>query len=322
MAGTKPCFLILKDSTNFVEEARALESQGVLVRQRVPPFILITDVPETLNLAILASLKEHHFGPVAIETLEALGPAAVAAALKWNRSLLNRPPRPDLGSQSALRSLSAQRSLPAPDDFQAREENGVLQCQWKPTAGAILYRVQASLDNDFSKPYCDTRTNHPWVALPLPQTDKSATVWIRVQGVDYPEQNQEELYGPWAHAALNAVTALPIDESLPTLMLTSPVNKFKSEGSNVVLEWKDGPDGPVRLQISTSDRFETTVVDQMAAGGEFVCPAPTLKVGQKYFWRARTYGPRQSPWSKARRFEIGEPHHAQRDMFVNPEAPR
>ena len=323
-AGTS-AFLIYDAGVDILREAVGLEQVGARVRQRVPPQILVVDLPDSLKANQISGARSVYTTPISLTTLEAYGPLAIAAGIQWNRNAL-RNPKTSGQSVGAIRTLVSQKSLPAtPPPTLAADGIAGLRLSWETLEGAPLYEIELALDAGFAQKYCVTRSHRPAAELPLPEGNGMKTVYARVRGVDsieIEEGTREDVFGAWSHAASLTVAATPAGNSATVPLLTSPLADFVSEGFTLILEWTTGTSQQVRVQVARSDNFQSPLYDALLSGNEYVVPSPGLSVGDTLYWRVKAWGTQKSDWSQVRSLRIGAPHNTHTDVFVNPEAPQ
>jgi hypothetical protein len=323
-AGTA-AFLIFHDGIDISGEAGRLEQNGARVRQRIPPNILVVDLPTTIVPNKIPGTKTAFTTAIALKTLEPYGPVAVAAGMQWNRSAL-RSAHATGQSLGAMRVLVSQKSLPAPAaPTIALLGAAGIRAEWPAIDGAIYYEVEVALNGSFNQPFCVTRTNRPSADLPLPEGNGPKTVFARVRGVDAIDAEngtKEEVMGAWSRTGSLGVTATPIDTSLNVPALTSPNPDYNSAGFTLILEWTGNTAPDARIQIARTTNFQTALIDAVVANAEYVVPSPGLKVGDTLYWRVKAWGPQKSEWTPSRSIRIGSPRNEHIDMFVNPEAPQ
>ncbi len=321
-----PFFLILNDGTDIVDEAAHLAQKGVRIHHQVPPQILIANFPDSVNPKTMASVKFFTTSAVSLDTLQPLGPLAVAAGTQWNRQLLADSKR--VGSQAtagAIRSLVARQSLPSPQGVLCERNGHTLHVSWTGLSGALFYEVESASDETFSNRISFDQTSQPTADLPAPIQANPSTVFVRVRAVDVVTTetgSRENVYGAFSRTATVSVPASISETTSPAPLLTSPLSNFESRGFNLILEWQANASTPVRIQVARSSDFGRTIVDAISATGEFVCPSPDLRVGDKLYWRAQFWGDQKSDWSEIRTINVNAPENSKTDVFVNPEAPR
>src|SRR5688500_17120387 len=86
-AASRSHFLIFPAGADIRTETRRLESLGARVRQRVPPRILVAELPDSVPITAL-SIDRGFTGPIDLALLDVHGTLAVAVGVQWNRRLL------------------------------------------------------------------------------------------------------------------------------------------------------------------------------------------------------------------------------------------
>lgn len=316
-AADVPAFLILRDGGSYADQVQAIQRAGARIRHRVPPRILIVDLPSGLRASSLPNVDSAYGSAVPVSILEAHGPTSVAAGLQWNRRLLTTAQTSNLASMGSLRQLVADRSLSAPGGLRATTADGRLICDWEGVDGAIFYELQASNSPYFDGTVVRTRVVRTQVEIVSPGTP----AYIRVRAMDPGGAGtDDDVNGRWSdQIQLAPASASAESGSAPTL--TSPANGLETEGFTLILEWTP-TQGPARVQVSRNAGFTDIVFDEVAGGGEYACPGPALRVGDNLYWRVQSLDGHRSPWSSSREARIGEPRSRDIDAFVNPEAPR
>lgn len=321
VVAASPVFLILNDGVDATDLAESLEYQGARVRQRIPPNILVGDLPDNLKPRTIQGVKSAYSGVVPISILEPMGITAVAAGTEWNRTMLRASKAAGVSAFGTMRSQVAQKSLPGPKSMTITNLPPVVRASWDGIDSALYYEVEMALDAGFNNRVALTQTNRSEVELPAPVGTGALPVYLRVRGADRVEG--EELFGSYSTPTSASVSAVIDNGTLPAPTLSSPVPNHTTEGFTMILEWNAGVAANSRVQVSKQENFSTTLVDQMAAGGTFVVPSQGLKVGDVIFWRVKSWGISTSGWSEVRKITIGEPHFSTAShAFENPEAPK
>jgi hypothetical protein len=314
-----PAFLILKDGVNFSDIVRSIELTGTRVRHGVPPRVVIVDLPKGTKPLSLPGVLSFYTSVVPVAELEPQGPAAVAAGLQWNRKQLSAARQAGPSAMGSMRVLVADRSLDAPVNVRLTAGTGRFTCEWNGVDGATYYEVQASASENFDSLAVKTNSVRTRVDLAAPE---SSDIYVRVRGIDPGDATatDDDVHGQWSQTVrLGGVTPLAAGGTNPTL--TSPANQLETEGFTLILEWT--PDsGPARVQMARDAGFQDTVFDEMASDGEYACPGPALRTGDRLYWRVQSMNGARSGWSSAREVRIGVPKSHLLDGFVNPEAPR
>lgn len=145
---------------------------------------------------------------------------------------------------------------------------------WAPIAGAVQYRVQLSLANDFSTILHDRTISKPEIALPMSCADQ--TVFMRVKGVD-----ASGLQGKEA-----VVTLIVKARPLPTVPVISSV-VANEEAIDII--WRKGSDTEhYQLQLSRDKEFKEILIDE-----NFTSTSAKLPKGDKkgnFYIRMRGVG--------------------------------
>lgn len=318
-----PAFLILKDGLDITDASAQIESMGGRIRQQVPPQIVVADLPDGINTSDLTSVKNVYFTSVQISMLEPLGSLATAAGMQWNRKVLNQARSAGASSFSAMKSMVASQSMPAPTGIVLTPAADTLGCYWNAVGNAFYYDVVLAKDDQFLNIVAHNRTPRTDTVFALPEGTGSSPLYFRVRAVDRPEGEKnttDVVFGAWGQASLPSVTLTLADTSRAVPVLTSPLNASESKGFTVILEWNTSDD--TRIQVSKFGDFSDTVVDAIVDGGSFICPSPAMQVGDRLFWRVRSWANRKSGWSVSHTVTVGEPHNEHADVFINPEAPK
>jgi hypothetical protein len=319
-----PAFLIFSEGADGSKITSFLETGGAHVRARIPPQILIADLPPTFNPSSIPSIKTVYRNLIPLSALQPYGLMAVAAGMEWNQQIIHLSSTQGAQSYGAMRAMAAQKNLSAPQNFHAVTQDQTFHCSWTPVLGALFYQLQASFDAGFSKIELQTKTIHPEVQLSFPLVESTQPLYLRVRAADRPnsEKADEDIYGAWAMASLGMSIPLTIDNSMPAPLVTSPVTNFESQGFNIILEWSVKNGIKSRVQISKANNFKETVVDEVVPSALYVCPSSALHLGDSLYWRVQAIERSSSPWSDARHFIVGSPRHVDSDALINPEAPK
>ncbi len=315
-----PAFLILQDGS-FFDQARALENVGARIHQRIPPHILIVDLPDGTKTSSLPGVRASYLSAVPVASLEPQGPTAVAAAIQWNRRMLTQTRTVNgISSMGAMRQLVADRSLPPPANVRISPLNGHLVCEWDGVDGAIYYEIEANGSRLFDGG--DVRTHSVKTRVEIAVPDGADEISVRVRAIDPgTAAPDDDVVGRWSQPGVTNAGPLPSDSAAGAPLLTSPVEGFQTEGFTLILEWSPG-DGPTRVQVARDNDFKDVVFDEIVTGGEYTCPGPALRVGDRLKWRAQSWNGERSAWTNPRTARIGEPHPSKVDAFVNPESPQ
>lgn len=320
-----PAFLIYNEGIDITKEADHLENSGARIRQRIPPQILVVDLPDSIKPNKISGTKSVYTTAIPLSTLDSLGTVALAAGMQWNRGMI-RSTKASGQAMGAMRVLVAQRSLPAPASIAlSSPENGLIEAQWEAVDSALYYDVEAAIDSNFNQKIASTRTNLLRVVIPSFEGSGNKTIFVRVRGADSIEAGdgtREDVLGAWSRATSLEIAGSAANASLSSPVLTSPFPNYISEGFTLILEWIAGTTAQSRLQVSRTSIFSETIFDTVVSGGEFVLPSPGLRVGDSLYWRVKSWGASNSAWSDVRSFRIGAPQNSLKDMFVNPEAPQ
>ena len=319
-AALRPAFVVLGPDTNLAAVVREVEFAGGRVRQRVPPRVFVADLPASVNLALRPGVESVYTSALPLDRLKPLGLLAVAAGTQWNRRMVEETRAPGVTGFGAMRVLVAQRSLPAPANLRLRAAGGAVEASWDPLDSALYYEVETGASPDFSNAV-RTRTVRPMVRVPA----LSASPSVRVRAVDPAgaEEAQNDVFGSWSEIATGVANPVNPGAAHGTPVLTSPLPGSRTEGFTLILEWiADSDATDYRVQVARDAGFANLVFDEIVTGGEYACPGPALREGDRLFWRVRRWDAAGSPWSEAREARIGAPRHTQSDTFVNPEAPR
>lgn len=324
-AGSQAVFLILAEGIDLATEADRLETLGARIQQRVPPQILVAELPDSLREKRIPSVKTSYFSAIPLSALEPMGSVALAAGMQWNRRMLAHAKSLNPQSFGAMRAMVAQKSLTAPAHLTAVFSDTLIQVVWNAIPSAFSYEIQAALDGNFSKHLATTHTNTAGANLPPPDGNGPVAVYLRVRGIDHAQgvhRAEDDVVGAWSGLVALSVQAAPIDTSLAAPVLTSPLPNYESEGTTIILEWSGDPSLKNEIQVSRNEKFEVPLFNEVLRGNEFICPSTTLHAGDVLSWRVRISGAKKGPWSSVRRFTVGAPRHSVTDMFINPEAPK
>ncbi len=322
-AETNRLFIILKENKAFVDTSAFILKIGGEVHLQVPPRIMTASIPESANPAQWSDVEEVFGGLVPIGKVKSLGALAVSAAQDWNRNLTSKSQQAGrMAFRSAKQDL-AQLFLEQPENLQAIPEGNNIDVQWTSVFGSALYQIQLSENPDFSSIRAQTYSENPRVRLAAWAASGPA-LYLRVRAIEKIKKDteSEDVPGPWAQIELRmGLPPAPADNG-EAPQLTSPVDNFETDGFSAVLEWISLGNAQ-RIQISNTNDFKNTLVDEVVYSKEYKTPDGILQLGKTYFWRARDWPPlTASPWSPSRRFIVTEPRQIEGDMMVNPEAPR
>ena len=312
-------FLIVAEGAPLADRVRAVEALGVRVRQRVPPRILVVDVPSGLRISSLPGIDTAYASVVPVSSLDAFGPAAVAAGLQWNRQVLSTAKTSGVGF-SSLRFQMSDRSLSPPDLLNVSAAYGRLACEWTGIDGAVYYEIQAARSADFGSNVVRSHSVRPQVEIPVPVGE--GDIHVRVRGIDPVNAGpDDDVFGRWTNSVVMGGATEPVEDGSAAPTLTSPANNLMTQGFTLVLEWS--PDEKMaRVQMARDANFTNVVYDEVVKGGEYACPGPALQSGDRLYWRVQTWDTARSAWSATRQVRIGEPKSERHDAFVNPEAPK
>jgi hypothetical protein len=306
----QPTFLILSEEAKIVQESRLLESKGAYVRQRIPPSILIADLPQSLEPNSIKNLKTSFTNVIDIEFLKPWGLSAVAAGLQWNKTFLSMESTGMKGmSSSAVRALVAQKSIRHINNIQTIVDANYIRCQWEEIEGALYYQIQMSTDESFANPGTESFSHHKEVRLPRPNASQTTTLYIRIRPRDHAPGDHdfnEDLSGSWSTTQSIEIGPKTSAENLLPPQLTSPINDFETKGFTLPLEWTSTNEIH-RIQISRDRSFRKILTDEVTDGKEFLCSSQILHTGDRLFWRVKSWGDRTSGWSEIREFKIGQP---------------
>ncbi len=179
-------------------------------------------------------------------------------------------------------------SLPGND---AENISSPLQLVWQPTTGASSYRVQLSLDADFSTRVVDT-TGVTSTFFILSDLLTSERYYWRLSSL-----NQA---GESAWSETRTFRTVVVTPGVPTLI--APVNTFSNAKTPLLLDWS-----PVQgatsysMEVSVDQTFQSGVfVSEGQAATEFLLS--TLLPQTTYFWRVRArntagFGEWSETWS-------------------------
>ncbi|MBV9079865.1 MAG: hypothetical protein JO102_01960, partial [Elusimicrobia bacterium] len=208
-AGT-PAFLILADGAPITQRAHDFEASGVVVRQRVPPRVMIVEVPSGMNPATLPGVMSAFTAAVPISSLESIGPSAVAAGVHWNRRVIIDGAAP-AGGFAAARQMAADRSLPSPADFRLSPLDDRVAAEWSSVDGAPFYELEASIDPMFRSTYLRTMTGATRVEFAGP--GDAGLVYVRVRAGD--PRPDGILWGSWTNVVNQAAPSAPAAGAAP-----------------------------------------------------------------------------------------------------------
>ena len=320
-AATRSYFLVVSQGVDLVDAAARLANEGVRVRQRVPPRVMVVDAPATKDLSRLVSIESMTTGAVALDALAQLGPLSVAAGKHWNRRVLAAAGQAGGLQAGAVRAMVSRNSLAAPSGLRASAFHGGASVTWDGIAGAVYYDVEAARDASFSDVLYRSRTARTDLRMPA----DAPFLYVRVRGVDHADGTHErnaDVFGPWSAAYGLAASTFSTDDPAPAPQLSSPRSGLETQGFTAVLEWVAASNADYRVQAAGDRGFAQTLFDEIVSGGEAALPGGSLHTGDRFFWRVKRWADGGGAWSEARELEIGEPRHETGDVFVNPEAPR
>jgi hypothetical protein len=315
-AALTPTFVILRESKDRAAQVRQVEAAGGRVRHIVPPSIIEADLPPSLG-SVEKEILTRFVGPVPVSQLESMGPLAVAAGLRWNKTVVTRS---KAVSSSAFKSMSAavaKESIQAPVITDASPVENTLSLKWSSSRGALIYEIQAAADEGFSTGRLSTFSDRTSVTLPLEPS--AGSIFVRVRALDRSGETLD-VTGPWSTVRSVPISAATVNSTDSTLTPTSPADGMESTGFSLVLEWM-GAAQRARIQISKSAAFDSTLTDEVVTGTEHTVPSSMIQVGEKIFWRVKSWNP-SGPWSVARTITIGAPRASLTDALINPEQPQ
>jgi hypothetical protein len=311
-----PYFVVLPENAVLTDFSDRLEKLGAVVRLRMPPNILTFEADGTFDVTQAGPVARLYRSVIPLSDLSSYGPLAEAAGIQWNRDMLLNPPQQQgFRTAGALRTQAAQSSLPSPSHVSASVNGSRLHVTWDSLAGAVSYGVQLSKAANFSNKL-ESVSVKPEADLPRLETPGNATLYVRVRAID------GDMAGSWSETATIPVEAFTAGTAGAAAVLTSPLDDATSDGFTVILEWMAADNAPYRVQIAEQAAFDSPALDALVVSGEFIVPAPLLKIGKTYFWRVRDWSANGSNWAPARKFVVAEPAHIQNDAMINPEAPR
>jgi hypothetical protein len=279
----------------------------------MPPNILTFDADSGFDLASVGPVKKVYRSLIALTELEPYGPLAMAAGIQWNREMVQGAG--NFRTAGAMRAQAAQNSLPSPTDLNAILDGSRVRVTWKSIYGAVGYNVQLAKTADFTNKF-ESIVMQPQADLPRPEMAAQGDVYLRVRAMD------NDLSGAWSNYVSLSAGALTNGTNGTAPQLTSPLDNAETDGFAVVLEWIAESGASYRIQISPSNSFEPTVVDQVVQSGEFAPPSAALKMEKTYYWRVRRWDANGSDWSSSKRFVVSEPQNLAHDAMINPEAPQ
>ncbi len=139
-----PAFLILNTSADINQATSLLEMQGAHISSRIPPSIVIADLPSGLGLKNLVGVNTMYQSAIPLSALQPLGMIATAAGMKWNRSFLSQAAGADVSSLGMMRTLVSEKSLAAPLNVSAVQDKSMVVLSWKAVSSALFYNVEAA----------------------------------------------------------------------------------------------------------------------------------------------------------------------------------
>lgn len=314
-----PAFLVLQDGS-FVDQARAVEAAGARIRQQVPPHILVVDLPDGSKPRSIPGVQIAYTSAVPAASLSAQGPAAVAAALQWNRQLMASTRASAPGLMGAMRQTVADQSLPAPLNVRLSAKDNHLVCDWQAVDGAVYYEIQAAGSRTFDEPVIKDASLATHVEMAPPEG--APDVFVRIRAVDpNPTNAAEDIAGHWSEPTDVTISPLAPASNVGGPTVTSPVDGIETHGFLLNIEWM--PTETTRVQVAHDSHFADVVLDEIVSGGTYACPEPAFHIDDQLYYRVQAWnGGSRSAWSQVRSAKIGSPSQTKIDSFVNPEAPK
>lgn len=313
-------FVVLKNEVIFDDAVETLEKAGARVRQRIPPHIMVADIPTNVSLSSLLNTQSVYTGLFVPQSLNSYGPLAVAAAHQWNRQFVTQAQSAGAKSFSSMRVMAAQKSFPRLTDLQAAIEGKTIRLSWSGLDGARAYEIEAAENAAFTERLISSRSNIPSTVIALPM-GRDHSLFVRVRALDHLETEhkaEEDVVGAWSNVVNVGIPLLSDGPKKEAPTLSSPQDNFETEGFTVILEWNDPSISFYRVQLSRTADFKETLIDGIADTREFIVPSQALHVRDSLYWRVQKWGEESSSWSESRRIRIGAPQHTQTDMFIDP----
>jgi hypothetical protein len=151
------------------------------------------------------------------------------------------------------------------------QERILLRFKFNPLPGAQRYRAQVAADQAFTQ----LRAEGSFASAEAKFGDlPDGAYFLRVRGID-----------GMGIEGNNAVLPFKLKARPEPPFTSTPPNKDKFAATTVNFTWADATEAAsYRLQMSTSASFKELLVDERAARGTALQPAPAVKPGE-YFWR-------------------------------------
>lgn len=174
---------------------------------------------------------------------------------------------------------------------QATNIDNVSQLSWQSEPLATEYRVQISINSNFTSTITDAQ-GITETSFTTPELQDLMTYYWRVAA------SNEEGESIWSE--VRSFTTKETTVGVPTAPVhVSPVNGSADHSRILVLSWEEEAlASTYKVQISLDSDFSTTVVnDQNISGTNFT--TPTLLSNTEYYWRvaATNTAEEDSPWS-------------------------
>jgi hypothetical protein len=321
----RPAFFILTPSGNINDVTARLEAQGAHIASRVPPSIVVANIPLGFNLKNLPGVKSMYESAVPLSMLQPMGVIATAAGMQWNRSFLSRAAGANATSFASARSLVSQKSLMAPMELSLSQDNSLVVIAWKAVSSALFYEVQAATDSGFRDITFDGNVAGLTLNAPAPEGNGPVDMFYRVRAIDHGDDEhlrENDVFGPWSNVADLRVQSTPSATPLIAPTLTTPADKHHYEGFTVILEWNSSGALRYRAQVANDKDFKNILFDAVVKERKFACSSPAMELGSTLYWRVKAWDDQKSAWSEVREFTIDSPAFAKTDVFTNPEAPK
>jgi hypothetical protein len=317
--------LVLNTSVDLNDATARLEAQGAHISSRIPPQIIIANVPSSLMFKNIYGAKTIYQSAIPLTDLQPLGLVASAAGMKWNRSFLSKAAGADTAAFASMRSLVSQKSLAAPADVTAVQNRSMVVIAWKAVPSALFYEVQAASDSGFANITWTSNVAGLSMNAPAPEGNGAVDVFYRVRAQDHGDDEHlrdNNILGTWSNITPLRVQSTPSATPLKAPMPTSPLDDYHSEGFTLIPEWSAIGAQRYRIQVATDDNFKRVLFDNVVEGRSFICSSPAMELGDVLYWRVKAWDDQKSAWSDVHHFTIESPSRHKADVFVNPEAPK
>lgn len=167
---------------------------------------------------------------------------------------------------------------------------------WEDIPGAVQYRLQLALSDDFQSPLVDVMLQSSVYAHPKELLDSQTYYWRLSYSDGVAWSDWSQILHFFSMHPLPAPQLLTPDHALKTNYIPPPP----------ALSWSDVPGADhYQVHVSMSSLFSTRLINQVTAPGELTLDFPVMPDG-KYFWRVRAVDSVgvKGAWSQYRSFKV------------------